>query len=174
MKSADGNPVFDPEIFQYNKVFFEREYGARPPQASDLAWVPEPSHSYSFDEVVEQYPHYKDLLIDHPNIHEHVDRYLETLLPFCQSPFSLPRKQVIQGPWLGSFKTENFPLCGVNAETVGGKRVLDIGCNAGFDTFFLSTLGAAEVIGVKNRIAVSTLHLSPSLVVSFFTPDLIE
>ncbi len=40
-------------------------------------------------------------------------------------------------------------MCGVTQETVSGKRVLDVGCNAGFDTFYLGALEPSEIIGIE-------------------------
>lgn len=144
-------PAFDPAYFAAKKALFEREYS---PQAAEwmiqaLGSRYQPDVEITFEEIREQYPYYLKLLVDDPALGAFVERYLDKLQPYCQSPFALPGQQVVQGPWLNSHKLYNFSLCEVNAETVAQKRVLDVGANAGFDTFYLSTLGASDILGVE-------------------------
>jgi GT2 family glycosyltransferase/SAM-dependent methyltransferase len=108
-----------------------------------------PEVEITMDDIRSQYPHYLKLLEENPTVAAFVDRYVDILQPFLQAPFPVPGNRVIQGPWAGLYKIGHFTACEVTSETLAGKRVLDIGCNAGFDTLYLSTLGAREVIGIE-------------------------
>lgn len=141
----------DTSYVQQKMALFERQYNPLATQAliSRLGTRFQPEVEITFEDIQHRYPYYLNLLIDHPLFEGFIDRYCDELQPFCQAPFALPGKRVLQGPWLGDYKLQHFPLCDVNAETVAKKRVLDIGCNAGFDTFYLSTLGPSEIIGIE-------------------------
>jgi tRNA (mo5U34)-methyltransferase len=142
-------PVFDYTYFDEKITHFKREYDEKATRAliAELSAF-KPDVEITIDDIHEQYPYYSQLLVEHPLLEEMVDHYFEKLQPFLQSPFPLPGKQVSQGPWVGAYKLNYFSACDVNKETIANKRVLDIGCNAGFDTFYLSTLGPSEVIGI--------------------------
>jgi tRNA (mo5U34)-methyltransferase len=132
-------------------ALFEREYDMRHIAADveRLRSFQNPMQSISFEEIASLYPHYAHLLVDAPSLEGRVERYLGELEPFLQCPFPLPGKRVVQGAWPGIFKFEDYTRCDMNPETVANKRVLDVGCNAGFDTFYLSTMGASEVVGIE-------------------------
>ena len=100
-------------------------------------------------ETVKAYPHYRGLLEGAERNDAFIKKYLPQISPVLQGPFPLPDDQVINGPWSGHYKLEGFPACGMTPEFVEGKRVLDVGCNAGFDSFYLVAVGAAEVVGVE-------------------------
>lgn len=144
-------PVFEPISFGQKLAILEYTYNADEFQqlANVLGSRFKPSVSLSFEDVMQQYPFFQRLLVKDPMLDGAIDYFLPLLQPFTQSPFPLSNGQVIQGPWLGQYKLGLFPSAGVNEETVKNKRVLDIGCNAGFDSFYLSSLGAREVIGIE-------------------------
>lgn len=149
--SQNKGPALDASYFQQKMALFERHYDPRATQAlkEELGDRFPPTVEITFEDIKNKYPYYLKLLADHPSFETFFNRYFQELQPFCQAPFALPGGRVIQGPWLGDYKLYHFPLCEVNSETVANKRVLDIGCNAGFDTFYLSTLGPSEIIGIE-------------------------
>ncbi|MBK8020100.1 MAG: DUF1698 domain-containing protein [Chloroflexi bacterium] len=108
-----------------------------------------PQHVVSIDEIRAVYPHYLPLVEASDETVGFILEYLPQLQPFTQGPFLLPNGTIVQGPWLGEYKIRRFQDLGVQQDSLQGKRVLDIGCNAGFDTFYLGSLGPAEVIGIE-------------------------
>lgn len=132
-------------------ALFEREYNQRDTEKNvkRLKSFHHPQTPITFADIGERYPHYAQLFVDDPTLEGRVERYLDELQPFLQCPFPLPGQRVVQGPWDGYYKFHDHTICEVTPETVANKRVLDVGCNAGFDTFYLSTMGAAEVIGIE-------------------------
>ena len=78
--------------------------------------------------------------------------FVEEILPhlglFLQGPFPLPRNRVTASAWDCRGKLGAYQAAGVLPQIVGS-RVLDIGCNAGYDTFLMSALGATEAVGLE-------------------------
>lgn len=148
-----ASPTYDPIAFQLKAQFFERqfdeqEFGALLNFLGDLKRF-SPEVWLTSEQLFVQYPHFQQLYLNEPNLQAHVKQWYPRLQPYLQSPYPLPGGEVIQGPWQGNYKTANFPLCGINEHFVSGKRILDIGCNAGFDSFYLASLGASQVIGIE-------------------------
>ncbi len=143
-------PQYDPAYFAAKLAQFEREYNEQATEAliNELRGLAQSEGTITFADIETRYPHYLKLLVEHPALEQMVDRYFEKLQPILQCPFPLPGQRVSQGPWQAAYKIDYFTQCEVNEATVAGKRILDIGCNAGFDTFYLSTLGPAEIIGI--------------------------
>jgi tRNA (mo5U34)-methyltransferase len=78
-----------------------------------------------------------------------VDEFLPHLGLFLHGPFPLPGNRVTTSLWDCRGKLGSYKASGVLPK-IAGARVLDIGCNAGYDTFLMSTLGAAaEVVGLE-------------------------
>ena len=68
---------------------------------------------------------------------------------FLHGPFPLPGTRVTTSLWDCRGKLGSYKAAGVLTKFAGA-RVLDIGCNAGYDAFLLSTHGAAaEVAGIE-------------------------
>lgn len=84
-----------------------------------------------------------------PQLISFVDEFLPQLGAFLHGPFPLPGDRVTRSAWDCRGKAGAYKACGISAESVKGKRVLDIGCNAGYDTFYLSALGALETVGLE-------------------------
>jgi SAM-dependent methyltransferase len=147
-----ASEVFDEQAFAQKLQEFEAVYNREEFEklVERNRFIPAPASTPSYQTVMQDYPYYTRLLVDHPKLAPTIERYLPALQPFVQGPFPLPGQQVIHGPWSGSYKTQNFPRCDVTQETVRDKRVLDVGCNAGFDCFYYAALGAAEVIGIDH------------------------
>ena len=146
-----ASPPFDSAYLDKKFALFEREYDQEKAEevSKFLKRFDQPTTSVTFADIAEKYPHYAQLFVDDPALEGRVERYLDELQPFLQCPFPLPGQRVVQGRWLEYWKFNDHAICEVTPETVANTRVLDVGCNAGFDTFYLSTLGAAEVIGIE-------------------------
>jgi len=142
-------PSFDLTTFLSKQALFEREFHWQEMRDFDRSFCPEPADLLSYEQAIAQFPHFQKLIVDAPEIRDFIAQYLDRLVPFCQAPFPLPGEQVTKGPWIETWKLMLFTLCDVNRTTVANKRVLDIGCNAGWDTFFLSSLDPCEIIGVE-------------------------
>src|SRR5260221_9256702 len=144
-----GSP--DAEHDQQKMQQFAQEYDRQATEwlIAELKGHFEPGQLVTMDDISRDYPHYNTLLVRNAALSEFAGKYSRELLPYLQAPFPLANGDVIQGPWIGHYKIGYFTRCGISSESIGGKRVLDIGCNAGFDTFYLSTLGPREIIGIE-------------------------
>lgn len=71
---------------------------------------------------------------------------IERLSPWLQGPFYLGGDIVIEGIWRND---ERWATLGAHVGEVAGKRVLDVGSNAGYDPFMFHTLGAREVLACE-------------------------
>jgi tRNA (mo5U34)-methyltransferase len=153
MKGHDqeaSGPTFDSDFFVARMSEFEAQYSPAETQSlqAELGGKFPPSVEITMDDVLANYPHYAALLVEHPVLATFVSKYLDQLRPFLQAPFPLPDGTVIQGPWVAQYKLHYFEQCGLDRDTVANKTVLDVGCNAGFDTFYLSTLGPKKIVGI--------------------------
>ena len=78
--------------------------------------------------------------------------FVEEMLPhlglFLHGPFPLPDNRVTTSAWDCRGKLGAYKAVGA-LPRIAGSRVLDIGCNAGYDTFLMSSLGALEVVGLE-------------------------
>jgi SAM-dependent methyltransferase len=106
-----------------------------------------PTEEYS--NAILEYSHYQSMLYEEEFVFEFIKEYENKINPVLQGPFVLPFRHLISGPWKGVHKIYGFKACQIDEAFVSGKRVLDIGSNAGFDTFLLSSMQAAEVIGIE-------------------------
>lgn len=71
----------------------------------------------------------------------------EELGPWYQGPFDVGGGVTVGGRWRSDLR---WGLLGPHVPPdLSGKRVLDIGCNAGYDPFTFKARGAAEVIGCE-------------------------
>lgn len=77
-----------------------------------------------------------------------VNEFLPYLGMFFHGPFPLPGNQVTNSAWDCRGKYGAYQAAGI-LEQLKGARVLDIGCNAGYDTFLMKTLGAIEAVGLE-------------------------
>lgn len=80
------------------------------------------------------------------------ERFVEELLPhlglFLHGPFPLPNQRVTRSAWDCRGKHGAYSAVGVRNK-IEGSRVLDIGCNAGYDSFLMAAAGALEVVGIE-------------------------
>jgi len=80
------------------------------------------------------------------------ESFVNDILPhlglFLQGPFPLPGNRVTRSAWDCRGKLGAYKATGVLPD-LSGARVLDIGCNAGYDTFLMSSLGAIEAVGIE-------------------------
>lgn len=77
-----------------------------------------------------------------------VDEMLPEMGLFLQGPFPLPGNRVTRSAWDCRGKSGAYKAAGVIPQ-ISGSRVLDVGCNAGYDSFLMSTFGASEVVGIE-------------------------
>ena len=75
-----------------------------------------------------------------------LDRRVSELEPWLQGPFLLASNFVIPGLWRNDLRWE---WMGDQVSDLTGKRVLDIGSNAGYDPFMFKLRGAGEVVGCE-------------------------
>lgn len=162
-----AHPYYDPDYFTQKFNIFERNFAAEEVEKTSkrLNSFSSATTGFDFDEVMAQLPHFGSLLVDDPALLARAEPYLTQLQPFLHCPFPLAGGRVIGGRWPALGKLRDYALCEVTRETVAGKRALDIGCNAGFDTFYLSTLGASEVIGIE---PVALFHFQALLLWSLY------
>jgi SAM-dependent methyltransferase len=77
---------------------------------------------------------------------ERLQAEIDRLSPWLQGPFYLGGELVIEGTWRNDERWAHLtPFVG----DVGGKRVLDVGSNAGYDPFMFRVLGAKEVVACE-------------------------
>ncbi len=77
-----------------------------------------------------------------------VDEFLPLLGIFLHGPFPLPGNRVTPSAWDCRGKIGAYEACGI-LPLLKGTRVLDVGCNAGYDTFLLKSFGAIEAVGLE-------------------------
>lgn len=77
-----------------------------------------------------------------------VEEFLPHMGLFLHGPFPLPGERVTRSAWDCRGKLGAYEATGIIPK-LAGSRVIDIGCNAGYDTFLMSTLGALEVVGLE-------------------------
>ena len=77
-----------------------------------------------------------------------VDEILPHLGLFLHGPFPLPGNRVTTSAWDCRGKFGAYEAAGILSK-LSGARVLDIGSNAGYDTFLMSSLGAIEAVGLE-------------------------
>jgi SAM-dependent methyltransferase len=77
-----------------------------------------------------------------------VDEFLPQLGTFLHGPFPLPGGRITRSAWDCRGKLGAYAATGVLPQ-IQGARALDVGCNAGYDSFLLSSLGALEVVGIE-------------------------
>jgi len=94
-------------------------------------------------------PLFQAFVKDAPETAAFVDEFLPQLGIFLQGPFPLPGGRTSRSAWDCRGKSGAYRGCGIDAERVRGRRTLDIGCNAGYDPFYMNALGAAESVGLE-------------------------
>lgn len=128
--------LFQPEIFREFRSHYE---GINPDRPLETAGI-----RYSQTE-----PLFQAFVKDAAESEAFIDEFLPQLGMFLQGPFPLPGRRTTRSAWDCRGKSAAYRICGIDAKSVGGKRTLDIGCNAGYDTFYMNALGAAESVGIE-------------------------
>lgn len=128
--------TFVPEEFRRFRASYEGINPDRPLETAGIAYG-------------ETEQRFRSLVPEDPETRAFVDEFLPQLGMFLHGPFPLPGGRVTRSAWDCRTKSGAYDACGITAETIRGKRVLDIGCNAGYDTFYLNALGALENVGVE-------------------------
>jgi SAM-dependent methyltransferase len=137
--------AFNEQLFQrqFNKEWFTQFRSTYEDINVDR---PLESTSIGFDETE---PGFRDFLLqDNLDKQTFVDEYLPYLGTFLHGPFPLPGRRVTRSAWDCRGKLGAYQATGVLPK-VRGARALDIGCNAGYDSFLLSSQGAFEVVGIE-------------------------
>jgi SAM-dependent methyltransferase len=81
-----------------------------------------------------------------PEVAQRLREQADKLSPWLQGPFYLGGDLVIEGVWRND---ERWQALVDFIPDVSGKRVLDVGSNAGYDAFMFHHLGAAEVVACE-------------------------
>jgi SAM-dependent methyltransferase len=85
---------------------------------------------------------------------------VEELQPWLQGPFYLGGDLVVEGRWRNDYR---WDAIGEIVGDLAGKRVLDIGSNAGFDPFTFVLRGAKEVVACEPFEFVEQLRFLESI-----------
>lgn len=131
--------LFQPEVFKAFRTTYE---GINPDRPLETAGI-------SFSETE---PLFQSFLKDSPELGAFVDEFLPQLGIFLQGPFPLPGQRVSRSAWDCRSKAKTYRTFGLDADRIHGKRTLDIGCNAGYDPFYMNALGAAESVGLEPHL----------------------
>lgn len=75
-----------------------------------------------------------------------LEREIASLEPWLQGPFLLADDFVIPGLWRND---QRWQMLDEHLGDLAGKRVLDVGSNAGYDPFMFKLRGAGEVVGCE-------------------------
>ncbi|MHB2000813.1 MAG: DUF1698 domain-containing protein [Solirubrobacteraceae bacterium] len=75
-----------------------------------------------------------------------LQRVIDSLEPWLQGPFMLAGNLVIPGVWRVDQRWESL---GEHVPDLTGKRVLDVGSNAGYDPFMFKLRGASEIVACE-------------------------
>ena len=128
--------TFQPEAFRVFRSAYEGINPDRPLETAGIAFG-------------DTEPLFRNFLEPSSATDAFVDQFLPQLGTFLQGPFPLPGKRVTRSAWDCRGKTGAYQACGLTPQAVAGKRTLDVGCNAGYDTFLVNAMGAAESVGVE-------------------------
>lgn len=107
---------------------------------------PNETENVKYEETEPRFRKYLEKIDD--SKHSFVQEMLPHLGLFLHGPFPLPGDRVTTSAWDCRGKFGAYNAAGVLPK-ITGSRVLDIGCNAGYDTFLMSSLGAVETVGLE-------------------------
>jgi SAM-dependent methyltransferase/predicted O-methyltransferase YrrM len=85
---------------------------------------------------------------------------IQRLSPWLQGPFYLGGELVIEGIWRNDGR---WAALGEHVRDLSGKRVLDVGSNAGYDPFMFHMLGAHEVVACEPFEFMAQAHFLESI-----------
>jgi len=128
--------VFNIELFQKFRAAYESINPDRPNETANFNYE---DTDQRFRELLETSARNKVAF---------VNEFLPHLGLFLQGPFPLPGNRVTNSAWDCRGKFGAYEAAGILPKLVGA-RVLDIGCNAGYDTFLMQSLGAIEAVGLE-------------------------
>jgi tRNA (mo5U34)-methyltransferase len=131
--------LFQPDVFLEFRRNYEGINPDRPLETSGIGYE-------------ETEPLLRAFVNDTPQAQSFVSEFLPQLGTFLQGPFPLPGRRITRSAWDCRGKAGAYKGCGIDAQSVRGKRTLDIGCNAGYDTFYMNALGAAESVGLEPHL----------------------
>lgn len=93
---------------------------------------------------------------------------IHELEPWLQGPFSLGGDLVIEGAWRTDMRWQNLEP---HVPELTGKRVLDIGSNAGYDAFMFKRRGAAEVLACEPYDFIRQMEFLEGIYQTGITPS---
>lgn len=113
---------------------------------------------YGIDRAVSGRPNREEAVSFSPRVEEELTpsrrqeilERVEALRPWVQGPFFLGGDVIIDGVWRKDRRWRE--LRAQIPDDLSGLRVLDVGTNAGFDSFMFKKLGAAQVVGVEPSV----------------------
>ena len=135
-RQQEFRKLFEPEAFRKFRSDYE---GINPDRSLETAEI-------HFNQTE---PLFQAFVTESPETSAFVDEFLPQLGMFLQGPFPLPGGRTTRSAWDCRGKAGAYRGCGIEAERVRGTRTLDIGCNAGYDPFYMNALGAAESVGLE-------------------------
>jgi SAM-dependent methyltransferase len=136
LRKQNFRDAFRPEEFRAFRAAYEGINPDRPLETSGIAFG-------------DTEPLFRDFLRTSDTSAAFVEEFLPQLGMFLQGPFPLPGNRVSRSAWDCRGKTGAYRACGLSTQSVTGKRTLDVGCNAGYDTFLMNAMGASESVGLE-------------------------
>lgn len=135
MTSSQTPPDPQPTDMSRTRLAVEEQLGVQTPQHAAIA--PADCEAFAPDLPSELPPERREELL----------RRVEQLHPWLQGPFWLGGDLVIGGTWRNDQRWVG--LAPEVPADLAGKRVLDVGSNAGYDPFMFRKRGAAEVLACE-------------------------
>lgn len=138
MKHAqDSSPSASPSDPVLSRLLAERKEHFRKVFGIDSPF----QKTYHADELI----HFAPLRTMSREEEQRLRAEVERLAPFFQGPFPCTRNLAITGAYDGRPKCRQI-LNPMLPQSLAGKRVLEIACNAGFDSFFINLRGPREYL----------------------------
>ena len=136
LKAFNFRRQFDPDWFRAFQGTYETINPDRPKETANMPYADTAAYL-------------RDWVRDDAETKAFAAEFAPQLGSLLQGPFPMPGGEVLVSAWDCRGKVAAYEACGLTAETLRGKRCLDVGSNAGYDVFLMHALGAAEVVGME-------------------------